>query len=289
MGKPAARLTDMHTCPMVTPGLPPIPHVGGPIVGPGCPTVLIGGMPAAVMGDMCTCVGPPDTIILGSAGVLIGGKPAARMGDQCAHGGMITVGNPTVLIGEVGFAEPLTPDIPASTFAHTNFLEKIKDAVNEKFDLSDEDKTTPEYIAKHVNPLGGGSNCGKIIDAVIERLKDPDSAAIAFPGLNGKWDEIESRHNTKFAQVNDFNMIFNEVSNDGDGATALIGISGTGSKANAHVIVITNKNGKVVIIEGQGGGRVIDSPATAQSIYRPQFYDPENKGFVLTMAKVKLN
>lgn len=89
-------------CPMVTPGLPPIPHVGGPITGPGCPTVLIGGMPAAVMGDMCVCTGPPDTIVLGSTGVMIGGKPAARMGDQCAHGGMITVGCPTVLIGEAG-------------------------------------------------------------------------------------------------------------------------------------------------------------------------------------------
>jgi len=100
MGKPAARIGDMHMCPMVTPGLPPIPHVGGPITGPGCPTVLIGGMPAAVMGDMCVCVGPPDTIILGSMGVLIGGKPAARMGDQCAHGGAITLGCPTVLIGE---------------------------------------------------------------------------------------------------------------------------------------------------------------------------------------------
>lgn len=100
MGKPAARISDMHTCPMVTPGLPPIPHVGGPITGPGCPTVLIGGMPAAVMGDMCVCVGPPDTIILGSTGVMIGGKPAARMGDQCAHGGAIVVGCPTVLIGE---------------------------------------------------------------------------------------------------------------------------------------------------------------------------------------------
>jgi uncharacterized Zn-binding protein involved in type VI secretion len=102
MGKPAARLTDMHVCPMVTPGLPPIPHVGGPITGPGCPTVLIGGMPAAVMGDMCVCVGPPDTIILGSVGVMIGGKPAARMGDSCAHGGTIVLGCPTVLIGEVG-------------------------------------------------------------------------------------------------------------------------------------------------------------------------------------------
>jgi uncharacterized Zn-binding protein involved in type VI secretion len=100
MGKPAARLTDMHVCPMVTPGLPPIPHVGGPITGPGCPTVLIGGMPAAVMGDMCVCVGPPDTIILGSTGVMIGGKPAARMGDQCAHGGSIVLGCPTVMVGE---------------------------------------------------------------------------------------------------------------------------------------------------------------------------------------------
>ncbi len=102
MGKPAARITDMHVCPMVTPGVPPIPHVGGPITGPGCPTVLIGGIPAAVMGDMCVCVGPPDTIVLGSAGVLFGGKPAARMGDTTAHGGTIMAGCPTVLIGETG-------------------------------------------------------------------------------------------------------------------------------------------------------------------------------------------
>src|SRR3954468_12055336 len=102
MGKPAARIGDMHICPMVTPGVPPIPHVGGPIVGPGCPTVLIGGMPAATMGDMCTCVGPPDTSIRGSIGVMIRGKPAARIGDQCARGGVITLGFPTVLIGEIG-------------------------------------------------------------------------------------------------------------------------------------------------------------------------------------------
>lgn len=95
----AARITDMHVCPMVTPGLPPIPHVGGPILPPGCPTVLIGGLPAARMGDMATCVGPPDSIIKGSATVLIGGLPAARMGDSCAHGGSVTVGFPTVLIG----------------------------------------------------------------------------------------------------------------------------------------------------------------------------------------------
>jgi uncharacterized Zn-binding protein involved in type VI secretion len=90
----------MHTCPMQTPAVPaPIPHVGGPITGPGAPTVLIGNLPAAVMGDMCVCVGPPDTIAKGSATVLICGKPAARMGDKTAHGGSIVLGFPTVLIG----------------------------------------------------------------------------------------------------------------------------------------------------------------------------------------------
>ncbi|MDP4130497.1 MAG: PAAR domain-containing protein [Bacteroidota bacterium] len=99
MSKPAARIGDMHVCPMVTPGLPPIPHVGGLITGPGCPTVLIGGMPAAVVGDICVCVGPPDAVAIGSATVLIGNKPGARMGDQTAHGGTIAAGFPTVLIG----------------------------------------------------------------------------------------------------------------------------------------------------------------------------------------------
>ena len=95
---PAARITDMHVCPMVTPGVPPIPHVGGPI-NVGCPTVLIGAMPAARMGDMAVCVGPPDTIVKGSATVMVGGMPAARMGDATAHGGSIISGDPTVMIG----------------------------------------------------------------------------------------------------------------------------------------------------------------------------------------------
>ena len=93
---PAARITDMHTCPMVT---VLVPHVGGPIVGPCVPTVLIGGLPAAVVGDMLVCVGPPDAIVKGSVTVLIGGKPAARMGDLTAHGGVIVMGLPTVQIG----------------------------------------------------------------------------------------------------------------------------------------------------------------------------------------------
>lgn len=99
MGQPAARLTDMHTCPMQTPAVPPIPHVGGPITGPGVPTVLIGKMPASVVGDIAICVGPPDAIIKGSATVMIGGRPAARMGDTTSHGGVIVLGCPNVLIG----------------------------------------------------------------------------------------------------------------------------------------------------------------------------------------------
>lgn len=96
MGQPAARVGDLHVCPMVT-GV--VPHVGGPILPPGGITVLIGGMPAATVTCQCVCVGPPDIIVKGSMTVLICGKPAARMGDMTAHGGVITLGFPTVLIG----------------------------------------------------------------------------------------------------------------------------------------------------------------------------------------------
>lgn len=96
MSKPAARVSDNHVCPIVSPAGP---HVGGPILPPGEPTVLIGGLPAAVVSGMCTCAGPPDSLILGSTTVLIGGKPAVRLGDTTAHGGTIVGGDPTVLIG----------------------------------------------------------------------------------------------------------------------------------------------------------------------------------------------
>lgn len=92
----AARVSDMHICPMVT-GV--VPHVGGPVLPAGCPTVLIGGLPAARVGDMLTCTGPPDTIAAGSGTVIIGGSPAARMGDSTAHGGVIILGCFTVIIG----------------------------------------------------------------------------------------------------------------------------------------------------------------------------------------------
>ena len=100
---PAARITDMHTCPMFD---GPVPHVGGPILPPGAPTVLIEFLPAATVTNMLTCVGPPDTIVKGSTGVFINGLPAARIGDLTAHGGVIVTGAPTVIIGEIGSPSP---------------------------------------------------------------------------------------------------------------------------------------------------------------------------------------
>jgi uncharacterized Zn-binding protein involved in type VI secretion len=97
MPRPAACLAMPHVCPMVD-GV--VPHVGGPIIGPGCPSVLICGIPAACMGDVCLCIGPPSSIIMGSPTVLHGGRPAARMGDPTAHGGVIILGMPNVMIGE---------------------------------------------------------------------------------------------------------------------------------------------------------------------------------------------
>ena len=96
MGMPAARILDLHICTATT---GPIPHVGGPIIGPGVSTVMIGGLVAAVEGDSCVCVGPPDKISMGCQTVKIGGKPAARLGDACQHGGKIVLGCFTVFIG----------------------------------------------------------------------------------------------------------------------------------------------------------------------------------------------
>lgn len=92
----AARITDMHVCPLFT---GPVPHVGGPVASPSAPTVLVGGIPQAGIGSMCVCVGPPDAIVKGSATVLAGGIPASRMLDNCAHGGMVVLGCFTVMIG----------------------------------------------------------------------------------------------------------------------------------------------------------------------------------------------
>ena len=98
---PAARVSDLHTCPAFT---GPIPHVGGPII-IGQSNVMIVGMQAARMGDISLCASPatpyvqPDQIAIGSTSVTIGYQPAARMGDATSHGGVISTGVPTVLIG----------------------------------------------------------------------------------------------------------------------------------------------------------------------------------------------
>ena len=106
MFAPIARVSDMHTCPMLTPGTPPIPHVGGPALPPGAPTVLAGGMPVAVLGGMAVCSGSPapDALTLGSFTVTAGGKPVVRVGDVTAHGGTVIVGLPTVMVGDSGGA-----------------------------------------------------------------------------------------------------------------------------------------------------------------------------------------
>jgi uncharacterized Zn-binding protein involved in type VI secretion len=98
MSQPAARITDMHTCPMVTGH---VPHVGGAVV-KGSQNVITGGQPQARVGDMLVCNGPPDFVAKGSTGVYVNGQPAARLGDQTAHGGVIVKGLSSVLIGDMG-------------------------------------------------------------------------------------------------------------------------------------------------------------------------------------------
>lgn len=146
MGKPAARLTDMHTCPMVDMvGPVPKPHVGGPITGPGCPTVLIGKLPAVCIGDMAVCVGPPSSIVMGSVGVLIGKKPAARMGDPTAHGGVIVKGEFTVLIGEMSPGPPVI--IPPPVIVMNVMIDEKKVTINNSSELKqivNEGNLTPE-------------------------------------------------------------------------------------------------------------------------------------------------
>lgn len=92
---PAARVLDMHVCPLVN---VLVPHVGGPILPPGAVTVMIGGMPAARVGDLATCVGPPDVIVLGSFTTMFQGMPAAYMGSVTAHGGAVVMGCPMVMV-----------------------------------------------------------------------------------------------------------------------------------------------------------------------------------------------
>ena len=126
--QPAARLTDMHACPMVTPGIPPVPHVGGPILPACAPTVLTGALPQARISDMALCVGPPDVIAQGAMTVLVAGLPAARIGDMCVHGGAIVVGLPTVLIGGPTFSARPVTQLPGGNLGYGSSIEIAPDA-----------------------------------------------------------------------------------------------------------------------------------------------------------------
>jgi len=204
-----------------------VPHVGGPVFLPGCPTVLIGSMPAARMTDLATCVGPPDVIAMGSSGVFIGSLCAARMTDSCSHGGKIILGCFTVLIGDGGGG-------PATLSAADAF------------------QISMQAIADGVNPENGTINCGQIIDAVTSRLDGTDPDATVPRGRDGSFDDIADRYDTDIEWGNSFDDAFDAVRDGGDGTTAIIGIDYR--NGNSHVVTMTNQDGQVGIIEGQDGG-----------------------------------
>ncbi len=201
---------DMHVCPMQTPAVVPIPHVGGPIMGPGHPMTLIAGIPAAVVGDVCVCVGPPDVISAGSFTVLIGGKPAARMGDMTAHGGSIVAGCPTVLIGDSGggAGSPQAFTMGAakaagSAFTRTSCASEAAMAAHEgsplfrptdptkkswvEIELTDQQGKPVPHERYRVVPPGGKPIEGFLDDKGVARVGgiDPGTCQISFPDLDG--------------------------------------------------------------------------------------------------------
>ena len=184
---PAARVNDNHICPMQTPAVVPIPHVGGPIMGPGVPNVLIEGMPASVVGDVCICVGPPSAVMQGSTGVLIMGRAAARVGDPTMHGGnILPPGALTVIIGERGSGNAKTvaaavaagarDDASSLTDAKTTWIEILmKDrggfgVANTKFKLETAD-------GKIIHGVTDGNGLGR-----VEGIQ-PGNHKITFPDL----------------------------------------------------------------------------------------------------------
>ncbi len=156
-GKPIATIGSMHVCPMVT-GY--VPHVGGPVSGPGAPNVLINGKPAALMGDMCVCTGPPDSIVQGEPTVLINGTPVATMGSMTAHGGSIVQGEPTVMISSATpnkKAFVSLADIPMPTFTKIEIVvNKFKDAFtgNDNAKKMEEAKASQEQVKEEARQHG---------------------------------------------------------------------------------------------------------------------------------------
>lgn len=220
-------------CPMVTPGVPPIPHVGGPII-MGSPNVMTGGPFAARVTDTCTCVGPPDAIARGSLGVIINNLCAARLSDQTLHGGAIVIGLPTVLIGEIG--NPVLA------------------------------------IALGINPLTSVINCGFNVDSAIARIYGTNSGATSPGGRDGSFPQIGARHGTVINWGNTLNDAFAAVRAGGPGTTAVVGID-YGNGSSHVVAMTNHYGTPVIIEgQNWGPGQpaeVITDPAAAQARYSP--------------------
>jgi len=179
MPGPAATIGSMHVCPMLNPGVPPPPHVGGPVMGPGVPTVLIGGKPAAVMGDTCTCAGPPDTIVQGESTVLIGGKPAATVGSMTAHGGSVTVGEPTVLIGTGVSAPTAIAPVKRIPFPDISPILRAAAALTGRGSSLKEAKENQKKLKEQARELKGG--------------QEPEEGKEKEPGIyNLRWTKEET-------------------------------------------------------------------------------------------------
>lgn len=206
MPGPAATIGSNHVCPMCT---GTTPHVGGPISGPGVPTVLIGGKPASVMGDMCVCVGPPDTVVMGVSNVLIGGKPAVTLGDMTAHGGSIVVGDPTVLIGtsqavpstvmpikNIPFPEITTSDRMAASRAGHDLTEAennqnaIKEAANNSEKQQGEPKVFNLQWLKEEIVIRGTKVAKKVtLQADVQNIDDGETISFKIKRSKSETDD----------------------------------------------------------------------------------------------------
>ena len=279
MGKPAARLTDMHTCPMWSGNTP---HVGGPIIAPCKPTVLIGGLAAARVTDPAICNGPTDTIVQGSATVRIGGLQAARLGDATAHGGVIVAGHPRVLIGDgAGGGQQQSEGMPAGGGSGSS-------AAGQPPSSPSATNATPgsalAAAAQAVNPSNSNVNCGNIIDAVVARLRGTNSKATASASRDGSFSQIEQRFNTRIQWGSSFQGAFNSVAKGGNGTVAVVGMTNPAT-GFSHVVILANDHGTVGIVEGQNWGPgqpkgVITDPATANARYNADGHSTIGYGLV---------
>lgn len=248
MQRPAARLTDMHTCPMVTPGVPPIPHVGGPINAPGSTNVFIQGLPAARVTDQCICVGPPDTIVKGSLGVFINKLAAARVGDQTVHGGVIVSGAAKVFIGDAGAAAKVSVSLEASHGRSQGIL-----------DSKAETETSIELAIARTKEStrykNGGLSLGKVESSVGAKAKvDYGEGALTLQPLDARVSAVAAEYEREFASEDDLlsGSVKAEVGRLEASASAELTVSKQGAKAEASA----GASATAAQVEGEGNVRL---------------------------------